>query len=133
MTMTPAAAQDWLKRYGEAWERAEPAAAARLFTGDCQYFETPFTPPATGRDGVLRYWSAVPEGQADVSFRSRLLAVQTSTVIAHWTATFTRRTSGASVTLDGVFVLEFDDSGLCRTLREWWHRAEVPSPVRGDA
>ena len=126
MTLTPATAEHWLQRYGDAWERADPAAAAQLFTEDCQYFETPFSPPACGREGVLRYWSAVPEGQTDVSFRFRLLAVQSSTVIAHWSASFTRRANGSSVALDGVFVLEFDERGLCRTLREWWHREESP-------
>jgi hypothetical protein len=27
--------------------------------------------------------------------------------------------------LDGIFLLEFNDEGLCRDLREWWHRAET--------
>jgi ketosteroid isomerase-like protein len=130
MTQTPDIAEHWLQRYGAAWEGADPAAAAELFTEDCQYFETPFSPPACGREGVLHYWSAVPEGQTDVSFRFHLLAVQSSTVIAHWTASFTRRASGSRVALDGVFALEFDDRGLCRTLREWWHREESPLPAR---
>jgi ketosteroid isomerase-like protein len=129
MALTPATAEQWLQRYGDAWERADPSAAALLFTEDCQYFETPFSPPACGRDGVLRYWSAVPEGQADVSFRFRLLAVQVNTVFAHWSASFTRRTSGSRVALDGVLVLEFDERGLCRNLREWWHREERPPPA----
>ena len=129
MTLTPETAEHWLQRYGDAWERADPAAAAQLFTEDCQYFETPFSPPACGREGVLRYWSAVPDGQADVSFRFRLLAVQVNTVIAHWSASLTRRASGSRVALDGVFVLEFDERGLCRTLREWWHREERPPPA----
>ena len=129
MILTPATAEQWLQRYGDAWERADPSAAAQLFTEDCQYFEKPFSPPACGRDGVLRYWSAVPEGQTDVSFRFRLLAVQVNTVIAHWSASFTRRASGLRVALDGVFVLEFDERGLCRTLREWWQREERPPPA----
>jgi uncharacterized protein (TIGR02246 family) len=133
MHLTPAIAEDWLQRYGEAWERADPAAAAQLFTEDCQYFETPFSPPACGREGVLQYWSAVPEGQAEVSFQYRLLVVQSSTAIAHWNASFTRRATGSSVALDGVFVLEFDDRGLCRTLREWWHREETSSSAQAAA
>jgi hypothetical protein len=52
--------------------------------------------------------------------------VQSSTVIAHWSASFTRRTNGSGVALDGVFVLDFDERRLCRTLREWWHREESP-------
>jgi uncharacterized protein (TIGR02246 family) len=125
MAMTAQLAQQWLARYGQAWEQADPAAAAQLFSEDCRYFETPFSDPALGRDGVSKYWSAVPEGQADISFRYRVLAVDGGTVIAHWTASFTRVTSQSKVSLDGVFVLEFDDAGACRTLREWWHRKEV--------
>jgi hypothetical protein len=65
------------------------------------------------------------EEQADISFGYRVLAVDGSTVIAHWAASFTRVTSQSKVSLDGVIVLEFDDSGACRTLREWWHRKEA--------
>lgn len=126
MSVTPELAEDWLHRYGRAWEQADPAAAAQLFTEDCLYFETPYGEPARGRAGVHAYWTAVPEGQAAVAFRYRLLAVQAGTAIAHWSASFTRIASGARVELDGVFVLEFAESGLCRTLREWWHRRETP-------
>ena len=126
MTLTHATAEDWLTRYGRAWETADPQAAAALFTPDCRYFETPFSEPARGRDGVAGYWQAVPEGQTDVRFGFRVLAVSAPTVIAHWTATFNRRQGGSRVDLDGVFVLEFDEAGLCCTLREWWHRQETP-------
>ncbi len=128
MTVTREAANHWLREYGHAWEAADPARAAQLFAEDCQYFETPFSAPAVGRDGVLKYWRAVPEGQADVTFQFQVLAVQSQTVIARWNASFTRVTSGACIRLDGVFVLEFARSGLCSTLREWWHRDEMPKP-----
>ena len=124
MTLTNETANDWLSRYGRAWESADPPAAAELFTADCRYFETPFSEPAVGRDGVAKYWQAVPDGQAEVRFGYRVLAVQEATVIAHWDASFTRIKDGSRVALDGVFVLEFDDAGLCRTLREWWHGQE---------
>ncbi len=128
MTVTHAAAHSWLKKYGQAWERGDPIAAARLFSEDCRYFETPFSEPAIGRDGVLKYWQAVPEGQADVTFRFQVLAVRSRTVFAHWSATFTRVSTGARVNLDGVFLLEFAEGGLCSTLREWWHRDEAAQP-----
>lgn len=128
MTVGHAAADDWLEKYGRAWESGDPIAAAQLFTEDCRYFETPFSEPAVGREGVLKYWQAVPEGQAGVTFRFRVLAVQSSTVIAHWSASFTRVSTNARVDLDGMFLLEFAASGLCSTLREWWHRNEVAQP-----
>jgi len=126
MTITPAAAESWLQRYGQAWRERSPDLAAGLFAEDCRYFETPFEEPAIGRQGVRNYWQAVPEGQSDISFRSQILTVFDRTVVAQWRASFTRIASGACVELEGVFVLKFTDDGLCSTLREWWHRRETP-------
>jgi hypothetical protein len=126
MTLTRDTAETWLKKYGQTWEGADPRRAAELFSEDCRYYETPFSEPAVGRDAVRSYWQAVPEGQTDVRFSFRILAVQSPAVIAHWSASFTRVSTRARVRLDGVFLLEFADSGLCSSLREWWHREETP-------
>jgi hypothetical protein len=126
MAITHEAAEVWLTKYGQAWEKRAPQLAAALFSEDCRYFETPFSEPATGPDGVLKYWQAVPQGQTDIAFCFRILAVQAPTVIAHWSASLRRTANGTRVKLDGVFVLEFTDEGRCRTLREWWHRDETP-------
>ena len=125
MYMTRADAERWLKSYGEAWEQRSPERASELFSDDCRYYETPFMEPAVGRAGVLRYWQAVPEGQRDIVFQYRVLAVQSQTVMAHWSASFTRRANGKRVKLDGVFLLEYTPEGLCSSLREWWHREEA--------
>jgi SnoaL-like domain len=126
MSITTEAAESWLQRYGQAWRERSPDLAAGLFDEDCRYFESPFAEPAVGRQGVRNYWQAVPEGQTDINFESRVLAVFAQTVLARWSASFTRIASGANVELDGVFELEFTDDGLCSTLREWWHRRETP-------
>lgn len=124
MTIARIDADAWLTRCGEAWMRGDPELASSLFTPDCRYFETPYSEPAVGREGVRRYWQAVPEGQRDVRFDFSVLAVDGDRVIAHWTASFLRTASGVSVALDGMFLLEFGDARHCRTLREWWHREE---------
>lgn len=121
-----AAADRWLRDYGKAWEEASPQRAGELFTEDCRYYETPFSKPEIGRDGVARYWQAVPDSQSEVVFQHQVLAIQGQSVIAHWSASFTRVPSGVHVKLDGVFALEFTDAGLCSSLREWWHREETP-------
>lgn len=123
---THAAADAWLTKYGQAWEERSPDLASQIFSEDCRYFETPFSAPEIGRSGVFRYWQAVPETQTNVAFRYIVLAVLSQTVIAHWSASFIRLTNQTSVNLDGVFMLEFNDAGLCTTLREWWHRDESP-------
>lgn len=115
---------EWLDAYGRAWESRDPDAAAVLFTEDAEYYETPFGDPARGRSGVRGYWAAATANQRDVRFTHEVMAVAESRGIARWWSEFTRTSSGAAVRLDGVFVLEFGEDGLCRSLREWWHRSE---------
>jgi hypothetical protein len=130
MTIGRGDAAAWLARYGEAWTTRDCALAASLFTDDCRYFETPYAEPATGRDGVRRYWQAETSGQRDVRFGADVLAIDGDRVLAHWTAEFVRTATGARVALDGMFALEFADERHCRALREWWHRNERPRPDR---
>lgn len=115
----------WLERYGQAWENRDPEAAAALFSEDARYYETPFIAPAQGRDGVREYWAHATRNQSDVTFSHDIVSVSGGLGIARWWATFRRVPSGVMVRLDGVFLLEFDDEGLCRELREWWHKVET--------
>jgi hypothetical protein len=74
-----------------------------------------------GRAAIEEYWRRVTADQRDIRFESRVIAVSGNTGIAHWKATFRVESTGAILTLDGIFVLEFDASGTCKSLREWWH------------
>lgn len=111
----------WLGAYGSAWENRDAAAAANLFSPDARYFETPYSDPFEGPAGVRDYWTRVTADQRDIDFRFSPIAVQGNTGIASWGAVFTTVSGGARVELNGVFVLEFDESRRCTTLREWWH------------
>ena len=112
----------WLGRYREAWEQRDAERAAQLFTEDARYYEMPFDAPKNGRSGIREYWSGVTADQRDVEFHSQTIAVSSNTGVAHWSAKFKLASTGATVELDGVFVLELDPkNGLCTTLREWWH------------
>jgi hypothetical protein len=62
----------------------------------------------------------VTADQKDVSFTYEVLAVTGSTGIAHWHAEFTQPSSGSTVILDCVFILDFAPDGLCKGLKEWW-------------
>lgn len=113
--------ETWLAAYGRAWEDRDADAAAALFGADARYYETPYSEPFSGPDGVRDYWARVTADQRDVSFESAPIAVQGSVGIASWRATFSVHSTGARVELNGVFVLEFDGDGRCALLREWWH------------
>jgi ketosteroid isomerase-like protein len=120
-SLTSAALAAWLERYGAAWEARDASAAGSLFAPDARYRESPFDEPMKGRSGIEEYWRSVTADQREVRFESRIIAVNGNTGVAHWSAKFRRESTGAMVELDGVFVLEFDSSGQCSTLREWWH------------
>ena len=116
--------KDWLRAYGAAWESRDAKAASRLFAGDASYYETPFGPPARGRNGVEEYWIAATRRQSNVSFSWEVLDLSDDVGIVRWWAKFNRTRPKSVVELDGVLLLEFNDEGLCRTLREWWHKKE---------
>jgi hypothetical protein len=116
--------KDWLRAYGAAWGNRDPIAASRLFSADASYYETPFGPPARGHSGVEEYWVAATQKQTNISFSWEVLSFTDDVGIVRWWATFSRLKSNAKVELDGVLLLEFNDDGLCRTFREWWHKKE---------
>jgi hypothetical protein len=116
-----AALATWLQKYGAAWETRDPAAAGALFTADATYHEMPFDQAKQGRAAIQDYWKTVTGDQREIEFESKVIAVNGKTGVAHWKATFKLQSTGATIALDGVFVLEFAASGECRALREWWH------------
>lgn len=99
--------------------------AAGLFSEDARYYETPFLAPAEGRDGVRSYWKNATRNQSDITFSYEIVSVSGHQGIARWWAGFRRVPSGVMVSLDGVFLLEFTNEGLCCELREWWHKADT--------
>ncbi len=119
MNMTPT---EWLDAYRKAWTERDPDAAAALFTEDATYAEQPCQDAFVGRRGIRDYWAGVTENQADIEMRyGAPIAVGERTVVEWWT---TLSNEGAPITLAGIFILTFDASGLCRSLREYWHFAE---------
>ncbi len=119
---------NWLRRYGDAWEKGDSGSTKALFTSDVHYYETPFDDPMIGIDVIYKYWKDNAElGQKDVSFSYNVLAVDGNVGLAHWRANFKRLPTGNMVKLDGIFKVEFSDDGKCEVFREWWHRIEEPA------
>lgn len=113
--------RSWLNAYGSAWEARSAERAAQLFSEEALYFETPYAEPFRGRAGIESYWSRVTEDQRDVHFESEALGFVGTSGVAKWSARFKLAANGATVELNGVFLLAFDGDGLCTELREWWH------------
>lgn len=130
MSMTP---QEWLDAYRDAWIARDALAAAALFTEDATYAEQPYENAFVGRDGVHDYWVRVTATQSDVEMKyGTPITIGDRTIVEWWT---TLKNDGTPITLAGAFILTFDESGLCRTLREYWHFAEgkqEPKPGWGS-
>jgi hypothetical protein len=123
--MDQATLKEWLDGYKRAWEQTDAEAAGKLFTENATYQEKPFDEPMQGRKGVEDYWNEVAVGkQTNVQFDYKILGISGKTGFAEWNVDFDLVGVDAHVRLAGIFVLEFDDSGLCTSLREWWHVAE---------
>lgn len=119
--ITAADLEGWLAAYGAAWENKDAAAVAEIFTAAATYQETPYAEPFRGRDEISDYWSTVTADQDDINFDFAAIAVSGSTGIAQWSAQFRSVSGDVPVELNGVFVLEFAQSGEVSALREWWH------------
>lgn len=108
----------WSESYRHAWEGADSEAAAALFTEDATYRNDIYQEPNRGRSGVADYWSSVTSSQTDVSVRMGEPHVDGNrAVVEFWT---NMTVDGAPLTLSGALLLHFDDSGLCRSLHEYF-------------
>jgi uncharacterized protein (TIGR02246 family) len=117
--VTPVELSEWAERYARAWEQADDEAAGALFTEDATYRSDPFSESHRGRDAIRRYWRDVTASQANVEVRvGRTMALGTQALVEWWTQ---MDNDGTPVTLPGALLLDFDESGLCRALREYWN------------
>ncbi|HUF68375.1 MAG TPA: nuclear transport factor 2 family protein [Longimicrobiales bacterium] len=123
---------NWLAAYGLAWERSDAQAFAALFTPDVHYHWTPFEEARVGRDAVAQAFEAAVVRQRDIRFAASVLSRGDPGGIAHWQCSFRRAGADYTVRLDGMLMVEFADSGLCRIFREWWHSDEGVLAIPGS-
>jgi limonene-1,2-epoxide hydrolase len=116
MTLTLEA---WIEGYRTAWESRDSDAVITLFTPEATYRSNIFEEPHRGHDGIRAYWDSVTEAQSGVSVRmGRPFADGQRVTVEFWT---NMKVAGDEVTLPGCLLLDFDESGLCTRLREYWH------------
>jgi ketosteroid isomerase-like protein len=111
--------EEWADQYARAWEDADDEAAGALFTEDATYRSDPFREPHGGRAAIRRYWREVTATQSNVEVAlGRIVANGPRAVVEWWTQ---MDNEGTPVTLPGALILDFDESGLCQALREYWN------------
>jgi ketosteroid isomerase-like protein len=111
--------EDWAARYARAWEEADDEAAGALFAEDATYRSDPFRAPHRGRAAIRAYWREVTASQANVAVAvGRPVVAGRRAVVEWWTQ---MDNDGTPVTLPGALILDFDERGACRALREYFN------------
>jgi hypothetical protein len=119
--------ENWLARYKKAWESRDPDAAQMIFTENATYQVTPFREPELNRSGIGEYWIGATTDQRNVRFSSTMIASNDDTAVCRWNCHFDLESDGTHVEIDGIFVFELTDDGLCSTFQEWWHDRVTPA------
>ena len=117
--------QQWMETYGRASAENDPHASTNLFAENAAYYETPFAEPMVGREAIYEYWNKGAQTLKDKESTFEILSVKDNLGIARWQSKFTVIESDKRFALDCLFVIEFNDDGLCQTFREWWHIQEI--------
>lgn len=121
--------QQWMETYGRASAENDPRASANLFAENAAYYEAPFAKPMIGRKAIYEYWNNGSQTLKDKESTFEILSVEGNRGIARWQSRFTIIESGKRLALDCLFVVEFNEAGLCQTFREWWHVREHPPRI----
>ena len=110
---------EWAARYARAWEEADDEAVGALFTEDATYRSDPFREPYRGREAIRAYWREVTARQAGVEVLvGRTMVAGDRALVEWWTQ---MDSDGTPVTLPGALLLDLQENGLCRALREYWN------------
>lgn len=113
--------RQWLEVYSLASRANDPRESSELFAQEAKYYETPFDEPMCGREAIYRYWEMGAQKFKDKTSSYEVLAVKGNLGIARWKSKFTNIETAKRLTLDCLFVVEFDDAGKCSLFQEWWH------------
>ncbi|NPV75630.1 MAG: nuclear transport factor 2 family protein [Anaerolineae bacterium] len=117
--------RQWMETCSRASVESELRASANLFAVNARYHENLFEEPFTGREAIYDYWNKAAQNLKDNESTFQILSVKDHLGIARWQSQFTVIESSKRFALDCLFVVEFDDDGLCQTFRECWHIQEV--------
>ena len=110
--------QEWIDAYHRAWVTADADLVTTLFTADGSYRDNILEEPHVGTEQIKAYWSSVTDDQSKVDLEMGSPFVDGNRVAVEFWANMS--VEGEPVTLPGCLLLNFDEDGLCTSLREYW-------------
>lgn len=135
--MDQRSAQDWLDRYVAAWKSYDPEEIGALFAEDATYRYHPFDPEdevLRGRAAIVADWLQ-PDGNASTRDEPGTFdgaytpwAIAGDQVVATGTSRYYTDAGKGTVArlYHNVFLLRFDEAGLCREFTELYMQEPGP-------
>ncbi|MDM4722872.1 nuclear transport factor 2 family protein [Micromonospora sp. WMMA1363] len=124
--------EEWIARYGKAWQDKDDIGVTELFLEDAVYRSSPTGIAHVGSDAIAAYWRRATASQQELNLRFGTPVVDGPRVAVEWWAVMRDpewRPDAPSdwATLPGCLVLLFAEDGRCAELREYYN------PVFGEA
>ena len=129
--MTNSEVQRWLDDYVAAWRSYDPDDIRELFSERADYRYHPWDEPLSGRDAIVSDWLDSPDASGTYDAHYSPYVVDGDRAVAVGTSRYTNPDGSLRTIYHNVFLLRFDDDGLCRTFTEVF--MELPERLRSEA
>ena len=106
----------WLDGYIDAWMTYDPDRIRALFSEDAEYRYHPWDEPVRGREAIVADWLDDTDAPGTYIATYGAWAVDGKRAVATGTSRYDDPTHKR--TYHNVFLLEFDDAGLCSSFTE---------------
>jgi uncharacterized protein (TIGR02246 family) len=112
----------WVDAYVQAWATNSPEDIARLFSEDATYSYSPFDKPVQGRDAIVESWLKNPDAPGTWEASYEPIAVDGDVAVVHGRSRYFKDSARTQLKneWDNIFVIHFDEAGLCRSFGEWY-------------
>jgi uncharacterized protein (TIGR02246 family) len=112
----------WIDAYVQAWATNSPEDIARLFSEDATYSYSPFDKPVQGRDAIVESWLKNPDAPGTWEASYEPIAVDGDVAVVHGRSRYFKDSARTQLKneWDNIFVIHFDEAGLCRSFGEWY-------------
>jgi hypothetical protein len=109
----------WCKKLETAWINKNIHEIMAIFSSVKTYYEDPFSPPGVTSDDISSYWEEISY-QEITELKITPLAVDGLRTVLHWYLDFQDTRDNSRYTMDGVYLVDFDEDTNCINFCQWW-------------
>lgn len=120
----------WVTGYELAWRKPGTTGLGALFAADASYLHSPYEQPVVGLGAIQRMWEDDRDGADEIfSMATEVLAVEGDTAVVRAEVRY-----GDPIRQEyrDLWILRFDDDGLCSLFEEWPYWPGRPYSARDE-